>query len=661
MTGVRLTLLLASLLGWQGATAQQQVASWPIFTTGITDPAVSAVNFIVNRAEATPARPLMFSEQKLDPQGFCKVLLESATGLYVSTLSTYRRCRPNEPALGGFDFPFLADDWAGARRVLNGPIGAAIVEALGRSGTQVLTFWQGDTRVFTSSRTIASAFDLKGRKILSSPTFASSTVIAQNGGQSIRRAFAETASALGTGQADTADVSLSFATLALTQVQKSVLVSNHSFDPLIVSAPSKSIGSLTSPQLRFLEGLASQSTIHQVREARAVQARNLAALRERGLSVAELSPENRATFKTAVLRDASATNARVVFGRASPAIAATVLSQAQGQPISPYWKVSFVTNRAIADGKPLPSGGPALQFGQADIELDFDEPTIFPVDALSSLIRYAVKGSGVVIDWSKVSTTPFPKGFAKAARSAPAKAPIIYIHGFANSFDDALRRAAWIGWNAKRPVVAFAWPSRGSPLPDDYRIDQQTADASRQLLAALLDRLGREYETSTDVDIVVHSMGARLLLGTLEALPGPAAGQGPAIKFRQLLMVAPDVATNHLHEKWAGLAGYFEWKATLYVSDHDLALGISRQFMNPTDGPRAGLAPPVPVEDGIESIFIGTNDFSFLGHSYHVANGIIADDIVEALRWGVGADDRRGSGPSPSGKGYFELRRLKGL
>lgn len=660
MTGVRLLLPLVSLLVGQGAIAQQ-VANWSIFTTGITAPAARAVNFIVNRAEATPARPLMFSERQLDPQGFCKALVESTAGLYVSTLSSYRRCRPNEAALGGFDFPFLADDWTGARRVLNGPVGAAIVEALEKSGTQVLTFWQGETRVFTSTGTITSAFDLKGRKVLSPQTFASSTVIAQNGGQPVRLAFAETATALQSGLIDTADVSLSFAALALTRVQKSVLVSNHAFDPLVVSAPTTALRSLTSPQRRFLEGLASQSTIHQVREARALHARNLVALRERGLTVAELSPANRATFKTAMLRGASAANAKTVFSTTSPALTAEVTLQAEGQPISPYWKVSFVTNRAIADGKPLLSSGAALQFGQAEVELEFDEPSIFPVDVVKSLVRYAVKGNGVVIDWTKVSATPFPKGFARAAPSSPAKAPIVYIHGFANSFDDALRRAAWIGWNAKRPVVAFAWPSRGRATPEDYRIDQQTVDASRQVLAELLERLGRDYETRTDVDIVVHSMGARLLLGTLEALPKPTAGPDPAIKFRQLLMVAPDVATNHLHEKWDGLAGYFERKATLYVSDHDLALGISRRFMNPTEGPRAGLAPPVPVEDGIESIFIGTNDFSFLGHSYHVANGIIADDIVEALRWGVSADDRRGSGPSPSGKGYFELRRLKGL
>jgi hypothetical protein len=67
----------------------------------------------------------------------------------------------------------------------------------------------------------------------------------------------------------------------------------------------------------------------------------------------------------------------------------------------------------------------------------------------------------------------------------------------------------------------------------------------------------------------------------------------------------------------------------------------------------------VLVEDEIESIFIGPNDFSFIGHSYHVANGIIADDIFEVLRYGTSAQDRRGSGPSPSGQGYYELYRLK--
>ena len=83
--------------------------------------------------------------------------------------------------------------------------------------------------------------------------------------------------------------------------------------------------------------------------------------------------------------------------------------------------------------------------------------------------------------------------------------------------------------------------------------------------------------------------------------------------------------------------------------------------MNRQEGDRVGLAPPVLVTQGAESIFIGTNEFSFTGHSYHVANGVIVDDIVEALRYGTGAADRRGSGRARPPNKYFIIRRLKDL
>lgn len=82
--------------------------------------------------------------------------------------------------------------------------------------------------------------------------------------------------------------------------------------------------------------------------------------------------------------------------------------------------------------------------------------------------------------------------------------------------------------------------------------------------------------------------------------------------------------------------------------------------MNPDEGPRAGLAPPIFTGTGVESIFIGRNDFSLTGHSYHVVNNAISRDLIEALKYGVNASERWGQIRSPDQK-YFVIQGLKDL
>ncbi|OPY90331.1 MAG: C4-dicarboxylate-binding periplasmic protein precursor [Syntrophaceae bacterium PtaU1.Bin231] len=653
----KLAVLAGIALLFPAATAQSQPTSLPIFTGGLTEPSDRAVQFIIGRARDTQGTPLRFIEKKVLPDDFRKNLKASSPGLYISALSTYRRCYPETRALGAFDFPLLARDWADARRVLNGAAGLAVAEGLQEAGIQVMNFWDGETRVISSNTPIVFPDDLKGKKVLGPRTFASVSVIEQGGGIPVAFPFAEAPAALGRGAADAADVPLDFYALALTDVQKSVLLSNHSFDPIVVAAPMKTLKSLGAVQRGFLEGVIRQATEYQTRQALAVQEKSLAVLKERGIKITALSEDARLSFRAAGFTRAALKSTESVFAGTSPVLKSAGMAQAQGQPLASYWKVFFATNREAANRKFTGDIGTGLLYGQADVELPTDD-LVNTSPEMRHMLRFAARGGGVMVEWDKVSEAPFPDGFAKAKRVIPALAPVLYVHGFANSFDDALTSAARIGWNTGRPAVAFAWPSRGSVTPGDYRADQQTADGSLDALALVLERLGLDYDTVTDVDIVVHSMGARVLLGALEALAKRNFPAKPP-KFRQLVLVAPDVASARLRQCRVQLTKYFDRKATLYVSDHDLALRISRKFLNPDEGDRAGLAPPVLVEKEIESIFIGPNDFSFLGHSYHELNGVIATDIVILLSYGTDAQRRHGNGLSHSGQGYYELHRLR--
>lgn len=657
MTAKTVLLSLACVLS--NSSAQSQTPTWSITTAAPNLPSSKAVEFIAHRA--TPERSAaVFLKRRPDvPRTeFCDHLREQVPALYVASLAAYRACFQKTSLLGAMDFPFLAKDWNEARELLNGPIGVAVAEGLRQNGTTVLGFWDGETTVLSSSKLIMAAEDLKGSKVVSPRTFASTSTIALAGGVSMSLPGADVVAALGNGVADTAEVSLSSYKDTFAEIHKAALVSNHSLDPYVVTVPAKAWQTLDGVERAYVESLVRQATTLQVATANTLRESQLADLKKRGLSVISISEAGRESFRSASLLNASAKRASEIFGSASQAIQIAASSQALGNAQSTYLQVFFVTNRVRTAQSFSRNIGSDLWYGKAEVELDYEQPVLMPGELFSNLIRFASKGRGVQIDWLATVKATLPKELAKVEHDFPTKAPLIYVHGFANTFEDAVRRGAWLSWNTKRPVLAFAWPSQGSGTPGNYRTDQQLADQSAAALAQVLKDIGRDYDTAKEIDVVIHSMGGRVALAALNRLNG-GSGSGTSPRFRQLVLVAPDVSTGDLANRWKSLHKYFGSKATLYVSDHDLALGISRDLMNPKEGPRAGLSPPVFVADGIESVFIGPNEFSLTGHSYHVANGEIADDLMEVLRYSVPAIKRRGIELSTRGRGYFEIKRLR--
>lgn len=641
------------------SSALSQTPAWSITTTALNHPSLHAVEFIAHRATMKQNAAVILQRQPdLHRSEFCDRLRKQTPALYVASLAAYRACFQKTSLLGAMDFPFLAKDWSEAQELLNGPIGVAVAEGLRQNGATVLSFWDGETTVLSSSKRIMAAADLKGSKVVSPQTFASTSTISLAGGVSMSLPGADIVTALGTGVADTADVSLSSYKETFAKIHKSALLSNHSLDPYVVTVPAKAWKTLAGVERAFIESLIRQATALQVKRANTLRESQLAELRAHGVNVVSISDAGRESFRSASLLNASAQRASEIFGNAPQAIQIAASSQAVGKAQSTYIQVFFVTNRVRTAQSFTRNIGSDLWYSKAEVELDYEQSVLMPAELFGNLIRFAPKGKGVQIDWSATVKATLPKELAKVEHDLPTKAPLIYVHGFANTLEKAVRHGAWLSWNTKRPVLTFAWPSQGLRTLGNYRTDQQLADQSAAALAQVLKDIGRDYDTAKDVDVVIHSMGGRVALAALNRLNG-SSGSGTSPKFRQLVLIAPDVSAGDLACRWKSLHKYFGSKATLYVSNHDLALGISRTVMNPTEGPRAGLSPPVFVADDIESVFIGPNEFSLTGHSYHVANGEIVDDLMEVLRYSVPAIKRRGIELSASGLGYFEIKRLR--
>ncbi|MGD0865566.1 MAG: alpha/beta fold hydrolase [Rhizomicrobium sp.] len=154
----------------------------------------------------------------------------------------------------------------------------------------------------------------------------------------------------------------------------------------------------------------------------------------------------------------------------------------------------------------------------------------------ASQITYAVTDvTNIVLSTEDSGSIANPTDVSHATFSATSSADIvnggknllIFIHGFDNSFDDAIKRSAYnhdwfaaAGPGCDTTVVAFTWPSAGvlidTPphlLTDAYKMDQAQAGKSGFHIVNFLtniDALQKTYRQANPngrVFLLAHSMG----------------------------------------------------------------------------------------------------------------------------------------------------------
>jgi esterase/lipase superfamily enzyme len=147
----------------------------------------------------------------------------------------------------------------------------------------------------------------------------------------------------------------------------------------------------------------------------------------------------------------------------------------------------------------------------------------------------AVEGSGAITAISHAQPGGFPSDVSQDIVGS-GKNILVFIHGFANSFLNAITRAAfnreWFAASgvsaADTTVIAFTWPSLGqliaAPphlLPDDYLRDQSQASRSGFHVASffgnLQPMLAQIRAQGRRVFLLAHSMGNFALAAAVES------------------------------------------------------------------------------------------------------------------------------------------------
>jgi len=262
---------------------------------------------------------------------------------------------------------------------------------------------------------------------------------------------------------------------------------------------------------------------------------------------------------------------------------------------------------------------------------------------------------------AKLGSTDLFKSLREGVKEANGDI-LLYIHGFANGFEDSLKRAAQLsevyaferkptpmlpgGW--VRPLtVVFSWPSDGMVTPPwKYASDRDDAAMSGIAMARALRRFIDFLEADDEdrcpfrIHLVAHSMGNWALRYAVQGLRAlNDGGRLPRLIDNAFLMAADE--DDDCFEYGSKLKPLSELARRIHVyhSAHDVALHVSDKTKGNRD--RLGTAGPRTfsgLDTRITAIDCSAVDGSELEHGnhqyYRLRKEVIAD--VRAVLAGPG-------------------------
>jgi len=251
--------------------------------------------------------------------------------------------------------------------------------------------------------------------------------------------------------------------------------------------------------------------------------------------------------------------------------------------------VYFATNRVITDATDPIDGYQAAMVPPSDpTAITYGTAFITGVDVPTS-------AQGTVSQLTDISKGGFSQA-AAADLSAPGRNLLVFIHGFDNTFSDAVTRAAfnreWLAAsgnpNADTTVIAFSWPSKGKIvsfpiLQADYEFDRQMAEQSGIHLMSFFANLepiirqARASKPGLRVTLLAHSMGNLALQSAIESWF--MHGNGSDVMFDQAVLAAGDCPYNTFDQpnfgRLSGLDLLVDHISTYYSHvDHVLQLSM---------------------------------------------------------------------------------------
>ncbi|RUT35099.1 TRAP transporter substrate-binding protein [Arsenicitalea aurantiaca] len=226
------------------------------------------------------------------------------------------------PALGVFDLPFLFSNEQEADAILDGEFGDYIAGLLPEFGLVNLAYWENGFRNLTNSRGPVEKWeDFEGLKVRVMQNNIFLDTFANMGANATPMAFGEVFSALETRAIDAQENP--FVTIDTSQfyeVQDYLSVTNHAYTPFMVLFSKPIWDTLSEDEQTAMSDCAVVGRDAQRAAGRALASESLARVREAGMQINEISPEEQARMVE---------KAQVVYERHAEEIGVEVVERMQ--------------------------------------------------------------------------------------------------------------------------------------------------------------------------------------------------------------------------------------------------------------------------------------------------------------------------------------------
>jgi len=255
------------------------------------------------------------------------------------------------------------------------------------------------------------------------------------------------------------------------------------------------------------------------------------------------------------------------------------------------------------------------------------------------------------VDTANGASERFITELAAAVDASEGKEITLYIHGFKNGFEEAIKTAAEYDLYTAGlgPFICYSWPSYNSKW--EYSHDRDSVHYTTAHCRDLFEFFGKNIAAGKlnpkRINIIAHSSGAEVVGATLRELSllsreATAEQRRERLRIGAVLMIAPDVSTDVARERVLkeDLTGMYE-QIVVYSSKRDRALHWASRFLYRTN--RLGSIREKDLSDADRfwlSIYPNVmlvdvdnqTNHDFFKHSHHRFSPATASDIILCLR-----------------------------
>ena len=206
------------------------------------------------------------------------------------------------PEFNVFDLPFIVTSEKAADAIYDGPVGAKLAAALESKGIKLLAYYENGFRQLTNSvREVKAPADMKGLKIRTMQNPIHLEAFRAMGANPTPMPFSEVFTALQQKTIDGQENPIPTIWLSkFYEVQKYVSLTGHVYGPHIVLINKKLFDSFPAEDQKIIAAAAQESAIYQRTINRKMNSDFVAELKKAGITVTELTPEQKKAFQDTV-------------------------------------------------------------------------------------------------------------------------------------------------------------------------------------------------------------------------------------------------------------------------------------------------------------------------------------------------------------------------